>query len=165
MTKKHLVLTVSIVSIILVGGVTGLLLVNSMNKGAATATVNEESTREASPAVAQPVMPVMTYTGQFVDGDAVHSGEGGMTITETKDGAVLAFDDNFKTSEGPDLFVYLSSNAADQGLGDYVSLGTLQSISGAQAYALPTNYKEYKTVVVWCREFSATFATAQLRQV
>lgn len=102
-------------------------------------------------------------SGAFVDGDAVHSGKGTASVIETSDGPVLSFSEDFVVTSGPDLFVYLSPNAAGEDLGEFVSLGRLKSFDGAQAYNLPDNFADYKTVVIWCRAFSVTFATAELK--
>jgi hypothetical protein len=104
-----------------------------------------------------------TLNGTFKDGDAVHSGTGNVSIVKNEDQAILVFDDNFKVTNGPDLLVYLSPNLPDEPLGNFASLGKLKSISGKQAYNLPDNYTDYKTVVIWCRAFSVTFATAELK--
>jgi hypothetical protein len=52
---------------------------------------------------------------------------------------------------------------ANEPLGDFASLGTLKSSAGAQAYNLPNNYSDYKTVVIWCRAFRVTFSSVELR--
>jgi hypothetical protein len=48
--------------------------------------------------------------------------------------------------------------------GDYVVLGRLQKFSGAQSYAIPKNINlaDYKSAVIWCRKFNATFGAAKL---
>jgi hypothetical protein len=104
----------------------------------------------------------VVLSGQFKDGDAVHSGSGSVQVVQTTDGPVLSFGEDFKVTNGPDLLVYLSPNPAGEDLGEFASLGALRSNSGAQAYNLPDNYKDYKTVVIWCRAFSVTFSTAEL---
>lgn len=107
--------------------------------------------------------PETLASGEFKDGDAVHSGTGNVQIVETPEGPILVFGENFKVTNGPDLLVYLSPNAAEEPLGEFASLGNLKSTSGKQAYNLPSNYSDYKTVVIWCRAFSVTFATAELQ--
>ena len=103
----------------------------------------------------------VVLNGSFVDGDALHKALGVAKIVINNNQPQLVFQD-FKVRDGPDLFVYLSPNPPGQDLGEYASLGKLQSSSGDQTYKLPDNYKDYQTVVIWCRAFSVTFATAQL---
>jgi hypothetical protein len=47
----------------------------------------------------------------------------------------------------------------------YVNVGALQKISGDQTYAIPAsvNLAEYKSVVIWCTEFSVNFISAALQ--
>ncbi len=87
---------------------------------------------------------------------------------------VLRFSDDFNLSQGPDLFVILSG--ASEVTLDYISfskivnnspilyLGELASTSGGQEYTLPagTDLSPYKSVVVWCRQYSVAFAAALL---
>ncbi len=108
------------------------------------------------------VETVVPLKGQFKDGDAVHSGVGDVSVIDTEEGPILVFSDNFKVTNGPDLFVYLSPNLSNEPLGEFASLGKLKSNTGEQAYNLPSNYSDYKTVVIWCRAFTTTFATAEL---
>jgi hypothetical protein len=100
--------------------------------------------------------------GEFRGQDAVHQSSGQARIEDSATGPLLYFE-NFSVTPGPDLFVYLSPNAAGQDLGEFVSLGNLKADSGNQSYNLPANYRDYKTVVIWCRAFSFTFATAELK--
>ena len=104
----------------------------------------------------------MVYTGTFQGVDDIHWGRGTTKITASQSAPTLSFSEDFEVAQGPDLFVYLSPNPAGQELGEYASLGALKSTKGAQEYTLPSNYKDYKTVVIWCRAFSVTFATADL---
>ena len=106
--------------------------------------------------------PVVLRSGMFVDGDAIHRGSGTVSIVDDGEQVLLVFGDDVSITPGPDLFVYLSPNAPGDDLGEFVSLGTLTANSGAQAYVLPENVDDYRTVVIWCRAFSVTFATAEL---
>ena len=87
----------------------------------------------------------------------------------------LELDQGFKTSsQGPDLVVVLHRSPNVIGstkpptyplrTGDYVFLAPLQKFSGAQRYAIPATVKlaEYKSAVIWCRKFNATFGAAKL---
>ncbi len=106
--------------------------------------------------------PVVLRSGMFVDGDAIHRGSGTVSIVDDGEQQLLVFGDDVSITPGPDLFVYLSPNGPGEDLGEFVSLGTLTSDTGAQAYVLPENADDFRTVVIWCRAFSVTFATAEL---
>ncbi|MET8757174.1 DM13 domain-containing protein [Lentzea sp. NPDC004782] len=74
------------------------------------------------------------------------------------------------TSDGPDLHVYLSPHAADSpeksfGQG-FTSLGKLKGNRGDQVYEIPAgvDVSSIRSVVIWCRRFSAGFAVAPLEQ-
>ena len=104
---------------------------------------------------------VIKKQGEFLGADKFHYGRGQAVIIQTKTGPVLKFE-NFEVRQGPDLFVYLSPNEKGEDFGAFVSLGNLQTTGGDQVYTLPSNYNDYKTVIIWCRAFSTTFATAEL---
>lgn len=109
--------------------------------------------------------------------DAFRKQEVDVTGSYTLDPAtgVLRFSDDFNLSQGPDLFVILSG--ASEVTLDYISfskvvkdapilyLGELASTSGGQEYAVPagTDLSQYKSVVVWCRQYSVAFAAAPLK--
>jgi hypothetical protein len=81
----------------------------------------------------------------------------------------LRFED-FETSNGPDLLVYLSSktpSGTDDWHGydqDFVDLGPLKGNVGNQNYRIPADVDvdRYSTAVVWCRRFEVGFAAATL---
>ncbi len=103
-------------------------------------------------------------SGSFQKIDLIHKASGRALVITFNNQNWLKLDD-FKVTPGPDLFVYLSKNSdinQSQDLGEFVSLGQLKSFQGDQAYVLPKNYDEYKSVVIWCRAFSALFSVAEL---
>lgn len=92
-------------------------------------------------------------------------GSGGYTVS----GSAQIFDDNgqltlvlnnFSSSNGPDLRVYLSSTT---NANTFVNLGRLKSTNGRQVYAIPagTNIAELKFALIWCQQFSALFGKAE----
>lgn len=106
--------------------------------------------------------------GQFVDRS--HPGSGtAKVITDGSDQRFLRFED-FETDNGPDLFVYLTTAAADAPAddfgadGQFVNLGRLKGNVGPQNYEIPVDVDltAFDTVVVWCDRFSAAFTAADL---
>jgi hypothetical protein len=73
------------------------------------------------------------------------------------------------TSNGPDLFVYLSAAAVDGPRDslddDVVVLGRLKANQGNQNYEIPSgaDLAKHPTVVIWCRRFTYAFGAAPLR--
>lgn len=61
------------------------------------------------------------------------------------------------------MFVYLSdSENPKENLGSYVDLGVLKGNIGNQNYELPENLEDFKSVVIWCKEFGVLFPYAVL---
>lgn len=104
--------------------------------------------------------------GSFKKVDPLHGGSGEAVVYATDEGPIVSLED-FSVTTGPDLFVYLSKNEDLKGtfadVGDFVSLGKLKKNKGNQIYALPTNYEEYRSVVIWCRAFGVHFSSADLK--
>jgi len=115
--------------------------------------------------------PQVIASGQFVDADIVHKGAGLATIYAIdEDKHVVRFED-FRTTNGPALVVYLAKHpspteASHVKDGGYVSLGELKGNVGNQNYPVPagTNIAEYNSVVIWCELFGVLFSPAALTQ-
>jgi hypothetical protein len=130
---------------------------------APTAEVVAETVEAAAPA--KP--PIVVGQGQFVDGDTFHKGSGVATLYEAPDSSYLLRFDDFTSTNGPDLHVLLSPNAAPNdhaSLGQYLDLGALKGNIGDQNYTLPADFdpSQYKSVVIYCLPFQVIFATAAL---
>ena len=98
-----------------------------------------------------------------------HSSRGEARVIQLADDRRYVRFERFRTSNGPDLRVYLSTTAAT-GPGDtfddrYVELGHLKGNVGSQNYAIPARVRlaRYASVVVWCKRFSVPFAAAPIR--
>jgi hypothetical protein len=99
----------------------------------------------------------------------LHPTEGTATIYRSADGnRVLRFT-NFKTSNGPDVHVYMV--AADDAKDNesvlragFIDLGFIKGNIGDQNYALgaDVDLSKYRAVSVWCKRFSFNFGTAPL---
>ena len=105
---------------------------------------------------------VTAYGGTFVGvNDGIHNAEGSArALPQSDDGYVLRLE-NFYSTPGPDLYVYLST---DKGIDDYVNLGSLKANRGDQNYEIPpgTDLDRYDHVLVWCKPFGVLFGSAQL---
>jgi hypothetical protein len=130
---------------------------------------------EASTPIASTAAPDTATTlksGSFIPGEAPT--EGIARIISENGNYYLELDQSFQTSDrGPDLFVIL--HRSDDVLAsteppayplqeqDYAILGALQQFSGAQRYSIPedVNLEDYKSAVIWCRQFNATFGVAK----
>jgi hypothetical protein len=103
-----------------------------------------------------------TLIGNFVGaGDGFHNAEGVAKIIQLADGTDILRLENFKATNGPDLYVYLSTDKTNA---DIVNLGRLKGNIGNQNYLIPagTDITKYNTALIWCRAFSVIFGSAQL---
>ena len=103
-----------------------------------------------------------TLIGNFVGaGDGFHNAEGVAKIIQLADGTDILRLENFKATNGPDLYVYLSTDKTNA---DIVNLGRLKGNIGNQNYLIPagTDITQYNTSLIWCRAFSVIFGSAQL---
>ncbi len=106
--------------------------------------------------------------GEFISLE--HESRGTASVLETADGRRFLRFEEFETSNGPDLLVYLSSktpSGTDDWHGydqDFVDLGPLKGNVGDQNYEIPgdADLDRYSTAVVWCRRFEVGFAAATL---
>jgi Electron transfer DM13 len=110
--------------------------------------------------------PVKVLTsGNFVDSE--HPTKGLAEIVTQNGKNYLRLNKAFRSDEGPDVFVLLhrEDSPKEYKKSDYVSLGRLQKTKGKQLYRIPNevNITEFKSVVIWCRQFNATFGYAPLK--
>lgn len=70
--------------------------------------------------------------------------------------------ENFSSSNGPDLKVYLSTTESAT---SFVNLGELKSISGKQTYTIPdqTDIDQFKFALIWCQQFSVLFGKSETK--
>lgn len=91
----------------------------------------------------------------------------GKAILIDQNGASTLRLENLKTSNGPDVHVYLVKGMDPRMVkdGEYLDLGTLKGNVGDQNYTIPTgtNLNEYGAVTVWCKRFSVGFGGAELK--
>ena len=106
--------------------------------------------------------------GDFIDGDSLHKSSGKAKLIRTDaTSVVLRFEEDFKTTNGPDLYVWLVRDGKPEDLNgkyDYVELGRLTGNIGSQNYELPlgTDLSRYNSVIIWCKAFGVLFGWAQL---
>jgi len=122
-----------------------------------------------TPASAQSTQPVLLASGQFGAIDGVHKGQGTARVFRLGDGQRILRLEEFKVTNGPDLYVYLSGHAAPRNSGQLheggaLELGRLKGNIGNQNYALPADadLSKFKSVVIYCKQFSVVFSTAEL---
>lgn len=94
-------------------------------------------------------------------GDGFHKVEGVANVIRLGSEVEILRLENFKATNGPDLYVYLST---DKSASDFVNVGRLKGNIGNQNYEIQegTDLSKYNTVLIWCRAFSFLFGSAQL---
>ncbi len=102
------------------------------------------------------------YEGTFVGvGDGIHDAQGIAKIIPLQDGSEILRLEEFRSTNGPDLYVYL---ATDKHASDFISLGKLKANQGNQNYVMPddVDLEKYNQVLIWCKPFSVLFGNAEL---
>ena len=130
------------------------MIMNEFSKQ--NSTIDENMSETAMSKETKPLM------GNFVDADdGFHKAEGVAKVVNLTDGKTFLRLENLKATNGPDLYVYLST---DKGVSDFVNLGRLKGNIGNQNYEIPvgTDLAKYDTVLIWCKAFSTLFGSAKL---
>ena len=128
-------------------------VITPLEKEDASSTINDVMMEKAIPG---------SYSGTFFGpGDGIHEAEGDAFTVLLEDGSKVLRLENFKTTNGPDLFVYLST---DENASDFINLGVLKANIGNQNYEIPNdaNLEKYNKVLIWCKSFSVLFGSAEL---
>jgi hypothetical protein len=122
---------------------------------------------EAMPTSATTASETILASGSFHS--VAHDGSGNASIYRLSDGTRILRFTNFKTSNGPDVHVYLvaAKDASDSETvkqAGFVEVGALKGNIGDQNYELPSDLdlNKYRAVTIWCKRFSVNFATAPL---
>ncbi len=124
---------------------------------------------DAAPAAAPPAVtaePIALTSGAFTSLD--HDTTGVVRVLQLADGTRVVRLEGLDTSNGPDLYLYLSTNPAEGDPGafddDYLDLGRLKGNQGNQNYDLPpdVDLSHFASVVIWCDRFDSAFGAADL---
>ena len=104
----------------------------------------------------------VSYSGKFIGvGDGIHDAQGDTYTIPLEDGSNVLRLENFQSTNGPDLYVYLST---DDNASEFVNLGELKANKGNQNYEIPdnTDLDKYNKVLIWCKAFGVLFGSAEL---
>lgn len=88
---------------------------------------------------------------------------GSAQIFENSDGTFQVKLDGFNTTNGPDLYVYLSKEIMPV---NFISVGKLKSTTGNQVYDITgtPDFDEYPYVNIHCQEFNHLFGYALTKE-
>jgi electron transfer DM13 len=123
--------------------------------------------REAAPPAASQASSVL-LRGTFVS--QAHETTGTASVLRLSDGSKVLRLEGLRTSDGPDLKVWLTAAPATAEGGEqveavpYRALGDLKGNAGDQNYAVPADadLSTLRTVSIWCERFSVSFGAAAL---
>jgi len=125
------------------------------------------SDASATPSSAPSPTPAPTLaaprSGTFTGADEFHFGRGTATLLETAPGAWTVRFEDFSVRNGPDLYVYVSPDAAGYDPAA-IELGLLKATDGSFNMDLPAGSipTDAASVVIWCKQFAVQFAVAPL---
>lgn len=106
-------------------------------------------------------LPEIISSGSFV-GIQGHNAEGRAVLIKSGEKYFVRFEEDFRVTNGPDLFVHFGKD------GEYAATARLDGLKGnvgSQNYEVPSeiNPEDFNEVWVWCRAFSVGFAQAILQ--
>lgn len=147
----------------LVKGIYQFQLQVTDNKGATgtdLVTVNVTETPPVNPPDAPP--GVVIASAKIVQGNHPSDKANGDAMVYNDNGKWNLFLSNFSSVNGPDLRVYLATDASAS---VFIDLGKLKATSGNQTYAVSgnPNLSTYKFVIIWCKQFGIYFGGGELK--
>lgn len=114
--------------------------------------------------------PVQLSAGTFISHE--HATTGSVRVVLNTDGSRVLAIENLTTSSGPDVHVWLSASDVVEGVdgwytagsAPYLDLGPIKGNLGNQVYEIPegVDISSYRSVSLWCVQFSVSFGAAQL---
>lgn len=123
---------------------------------------------EAMPAPQDSVSAQALESGRFYS--ILHPTEGTATIYKMADGSRILRLTSFRTSNGPDVHVYMvaaddAKDVATVQKAGFVDLGVIKGNVGDQNYILGSDLDlaTYRAVSIWCKRFSVNFGAAALK--
>lgn len=99
------------------------------------------------------------FLGTFSSG--AHTTSGNVKLIESADKKKYLIFDNLKSDAGPDLRIYLSEDKSAKVFTEVTS----KVVNGNSKIEIPTaaNTDKQKTVLIWCKQFSVLFGSAELK--
>jgi hypothetical protein len=123
---------------------------------------------EPFPTTQNAASPQTLVSGQFYS--ILHPTAGTATIYQMADGTRVLRLTRFRTSNGPDVHVYMvaaddAKDAAAVEQAGFVDLGVIKGNIGDQNYELAPDLDltKYRAVSIWCKRFSVNFGAAALK--
>ncbi len=141
-------------------------MADEMNEAVASGAMPREVVMSEERPMPEEPQIVTLVSGEFISRSHETSGRV-LVLNDGSEQRFLRFED-FRTDNGPDVNVWLSSAPPDAPardfLDDWVDLGDIKGNVGAQNYEIPpsVDLDRYSTVLIWCVRFSVAFGAAGL---
>lgn len=164
--KKSIIIAIIVAAVVIPAGVYGaspLFINTTIDEPAPVGTMDDKTESSGSDIGEEPMSDDTKLLGNFIGvGDGIHNAEGLATVIPLDGRSVLRLED-FRSTNGPDLYVYLST---DKQASEFLDLGRLKANNGNQNYEIPdgTDLSKYDTVLIWCKSFSVLFGSAALTE-
>ena len=133
---------------------------------AAPAATTTTAAPAATAAASQPQQGELISRGDLEGADAFHTAHGEVLLVRSPEGAVVLRFQDYEVRNGPGLYVYLTPDpGGDVHAQGTVELSPVRATSGFVNYDVPADLDvaSFRAVVIYCKPFSVTFATAELR--
>ena len=133
---------------------------------AATVAPAATATPAATPAAPQSQQGELISRGDLEGADAFHTAHGEVLLVRSPEGAVVLRFQDYEVRNGPGLYVYLTPDpGGDVHAEGAVELSPVRATSGFVNYDVPADLDvgSFRAAVIYCKPFSVTFATAELR--
>lgn len=135
-----------------------------------TGTAPPAASDPSSPPASAPAGPRELASGTFLSHE--HETTGAVRVIEHPDGSRQLALVGLRTTNGPDVHVWLSAGPVVEGFDGWftagghphVDLGLIKGNEGDQLYDIPADVdlSAYPTVDLWCVQFSVSFGAAAL---
>lgn len=124
--------------------------------------MTESASTTPSAEIEVEVLPTQSATASVVDTPA-HPASGFVRVVEAEGKTYVRYE-NYKTINGPDLYVYLAKDIEAK---EFIDLGEIKATEGNINYEVPigTEVSEYPYVLTWCKQFGVLFNYADLAPV
>ena len=124
----------------------------------------------ATPAASDPAPQAqqgeLISRGDLEGADAFHTAHGEVLLVRSPEGEVVLRFQDYEVRNGPGLYVYLTPDpGGDVHAEGAVELAPVRATSGFVNYDVPSDLDvgSFRAAVIYCKPFSVTFATAELR--
>ncbi len=137
-----------------------LFRVVEMHDPLPTAQNQKNDEGETAPSVAETLASLTGTAPAPVTGTLGHPAEGTVRVVEADGKKYLRYE-NFKTINGPDIYVYLGKDLEAK---EFISLGKVKATVGDINYELPegVDLREYPYALTWCKTFGVLFNSAKI---